>query len=86
MPKNQTTGHAFKIVTVYIWGLILDFHLKETCISIFAVPSAKDSVAVSCIWLNTVKLSVNFTRMSRFTEKLQAGGDAALCSWGKSPL
>lgn len=54
-------------------GFLLEFHLKETCTSTFSVPGAEESVAVSCIWLKTVKVSVhNFTTVSRLTEITQA--------------
>lgn len=50
-------------------GFILEFHLKEKYTSIFTVPSAEKCVAVNCIWLDTIKVSVkNFTLVSRSTE------------------
>lgn len=50
-------------------GFILEFHLKEKYTSIFTVPGAEDCVAVSCIWLDTIKVSLkNFTLVSRLTE------------------
>jgi len=50
-------------------GFILEFHLKETGTFTSTVSGAEEQVAVSYIWLHTVKASVNdFTLVSRLSE------------------
>lgn len=96
---TKPTGNASKIDTEYksswwatedyaVWDSLWSFVWRRLAL-LLLLSLMQEGVAVTCIWLNTVKVSVNkFTLVSRLTAITWAWGtgDASLRPQGKTPL